>query len=44
MIVAQLDDMIANALARLRAVAFASGRSVYDVAPDAVEGRVRFDE
>src|SRR6202050_4497419 len=31
MIAAQLDDTIANALARLRAAAFASGRSMYDV-------------
>ena len=29
MIAAQLDDTIANALARLRAAAFASGRPVY---------------
>jgi hypothetical protein len=44
MIAAQLDDSIANALARLRAAAFASGRSMYDVAQDVVERRVRFDE
>jgi hypothetical protein len=44
MIAAQLDDTIANALARLRAAAFASGRSMYDVALDVVERRVRFDE
>ncbi len=44
MIAAQLDDTIANALARLRAAAFASGRSIYDVAQDVVERRVRFDE
>jgi hypothetical protein len=44
MIAAQLDDTIANALARLRAAAFASGRSMYDLAHDVVERRVRFDE
>ncbi len=44
MIAAQLDDSIANALARLRAAAFASGRSMYDIAQDVVERRVRFDD
>jgi hypothetical protein len=44
MIAAQLDDTIANALARLRAAAFASGRPMYDIAQDVVERRVRFDE
>ena len=44
MIAAQLDDTIANALARLRAAAFANGRSMYDIAQDVVERRVRFDE
>jgi GAF domain/ANTAR domain len=44
MIAAQLDDNTANALARLRAAAFASGRSMYDIARDVVERRVRFDE
>jgi hypothetical protein len=44
MIAAQLDDTIANALARLRAAAFASGRSMYDMAQDVVERRVRIDE
>jgi len=43
MIAAQLDDTVANALARLRAAASASGRPVYDVAQDVVERRVRFD-
>src|SRR6266568_3659165 len=43
MIAAQLDETMANALARLRAAAFASGRSMYDVAQDVVERRVRFD-
>jgi hypothetical protein len=28
----------------LRAAAFASGRSMYDVAEDVIERRVRFDE
>ena len=44
MIAAQLDETVANALARLRAAAFASGRSIYDLAQDVVERRVRFDE
>jgi hypothetical protein len=44
MIAAQLDDTIANALARLRAAAFASGRPMYEIAQDVVERRVRFDE
>ena len=44
MIAAQLDDTIANALVRLRAAAFAIGRSMYDIAQDVVERRVRFDE
>jgi hypothetical protein len=44
MIAAQLDDTITNALARLRAAAFASGRSMYDIAQDVVERRVRFDD
>ncbi len=44
MIAAQLDETMANALARLRAAAFASGRSMYDVAQDVVERRVRFDD
>ena len=44
MIAAQLDDTVASALARLRAGAYASGRSIYDIARDVVERRVRFDE
>jgi hypothetical protein len=44
MIAAQLEDTTANALARLRAAAFASGRSMYDIAQDVVERRVRFNE
>jgi hypothetical protein len=44
MIAAQLDDTIANALARLRAAAFAAGRPVSGLAQDVVERRVRFDE
>jgi hypothetical protein len=44
MIAAQLDETMSNALARLRAAAFASGRSMYDIAQDVVERRVRFDE
>jgi ANTAR domain len=44
MIAAQLDDTVADAQARLRTAAFASGRSMYDVAQDVIERRVRFDE
>ncbi len=44
MIAVQLDDTVANALARLRAAAFASGHSMYDIAQDVVERRVRFNE
>ena len=44
MIAAELDDTIANALARLRAAAFASERPMYDIARDVIERRVRFDE
>ena len=44
MIAAQLDDSMANALARLRAAGFESGRSIYEIAQDVVARRVRFDE
>jgi hypothetical protein len=44
MIAVQLDETMSNALARLRAAAFASGRSIYAIAQDVVERRVRFDE
>ena len=44
MIAAQLDETMSNALARLRAAAFASGRPMYDIAQDVVERRVRFDD
>ena len=44
MIAAQLDETTSNALARLRAAAFASGRPMYDIARDVVERRVWFDE
>lgn len=43
MIAAQLEDNVSNALARLRAAAFESGRSIYDIARDVVARRVRFD-
>ena len=43
MIAAQLDATPADALARLRATAFQSGRSIYDIAQDVIERRVRFD-
>jgi hypothetical protein len=43
MIAAQLDATPADALARLRATAFQSGHSIYDIAQDVVERRVRFD-
>jgi GAF domain/ANTAR domain len=44
MIAVQLNETVPNALARLRAAAFASGRSMDDIARDVVERRVRFDE
>jgi hypothetical protein len=44
MIAAQLNETTSNALARLRAAAFASGRPMYDIAQDVVERRVRFDD
>ena len=44
MIAAQLDESMANALARLRGAAFASGRPMLDIAQDVVERRLRFDE
>jgi hypothetical protein len=44
MIAAQLNDTTSNALARLRAAAFSSGRPMYDIAQDVVERRVRFDD
>jgi GAF domain-containing protein len=44
MVAAQLDESVGNALARLRAAAFTSGRSMYDLAQAVVERRVRFDE
>jgi hypothetical protein len=44
MIAAQTDDTTGNALARLRAAAFAAGRPVDELAADVVERRVRFDE
>jgi len=43
MIAAQLEATPADARARLRATAFQSGRSIYDIAQDVVERRVRFD-
>jgi hypothetical protein len=44
MIAAQLDETVSDALARLRAAAFGSGRTVYEIAQDVVGRRVRFDE
>jgi GAF domain/ANTAR domain len=44
MIAAQLNETTSNALARLRAAAFASGRPMHDIAQDVVERRVRFDD
>ena len=43
MIAAQIEETVPNALARLRAAAFSSGRSMYEIARDVVERRVRFD-
>ena len=39
MIAVQLNDTTSNALARLRAAAYASGRPMYDIAQDVVERR-----
>jgi hypothetical protein len=44
MIAAQLEESVANALARLRAAAFAAGRPMEDLARDVVARRVRFDD
>jgi GAF domain/ANTAR domain len=44
MIAAQLNETTSNALARLRAAAFASGRPMHDIAQDVAERRIRFDE
>ena len=44
MIAAQTGESTSNALARLRAAAFASGRPMHDIAQDVVERRVRFDD
>ena len=44
MIAAQINDTTSNALARLRAAAFASGRPMHEIARDVVERRVRFDD
>ncbi len=44
MIAAQLNETTSNALARLRAAAFASGRPMHEIAQDVVERRVRFDD
>jgi hypothetical protein len=44
MIAAQLNDTTSNALARLRAAAFASGRPMHEIAQDVVDRRMRFDD
>ena len=44
MIIAQLDATPTEAFSRLRAYAFASGRSVGDVAADVVHRRLNFAE
>ena len=44
MIAAQLNNTTSNALARLRAAAFASGGPMYEIAQDVVEQRMRLDE
>ena len=43
MIAAQLDETMANALARLRAHAFTEGMTIYDVAEEVLSRRLRFD-
>jgi hypothetical protein len=42
MIAAQVDASVTDALARLRAAAFESGRSIYEIAQDVMGRRVRF--
>ena len=42
MVCAQLDVTIPDALATLRAAAFQSGRSIYEVAVDVVDRRISF--
>jgi hypothetical protein len=44
MVAAQLDVALADALARLRARAFALDRSIYDVSTDVVARRLRFTQ
>jgi len=44
MIAVQLDEEPSDALARLRAAAFESERSIYGIAQDVVERRVKFGE
>jgi hypothetical protein len=44
MIAAQINDTTSNALARLRAAAFAAGRPMHEIAQDVVERRMRFDD
>lgn len=44
MVSVQLGASLAEALARIRATAFASDRSIYDVAVDVVAGRERFQQ
>jgi hypothetical protein len=44
MVKVQLGSTIEQALAHLRAVAFAQDRSVDDVAADVIEGRLRFPQ
>ena len=43
MISAQLAVELTDALARMRSVAFSSGRSIYDVAADVVSRRIRVE-
>jgi AmiR/NasT family two-component response regulator len=43
MVMAQAGVTIEDALVRLRAYAFSSGRSLTEVASDVVERRLRFD-
>jgi hypothetical protein len=43
LVAAQLDTKLADALARIRAHAFASDRTIYSVASDIVSGRLRLE-
>ena len=43
MVSAQLDVRLADALARMRSLAFAGGRSIYEIAGDVVARRLKVE-